>query len=122
VTLRGRTRPYRLILRGDVLHLWLDGRVHEIELVPRIARRVESEAATGHTDHLTAPMPGTILKIARREGESYDAFEPIIIMESMKMEMSLTSPSAGVVKELRCGVGDLVELGAVLARLDPSED
>ena len=121
VTIRGHTQPYRVIRRGDVLHLWLAGRVYEIEIVPRTARRVESEAATRHADQLTAPMPGTILKITHAEGASYEAFEPIIIMESMKMEMTLSSPSPGVVKELRCGVGDLVELGALLARLEPAE-
>ncbi len=121
VTIRGRTQPYRVIRRGDVLHLWLAGRVHEIEIVPRSARRVESEAATSHIDQLTAPMPGTILKIACAEGQTYEAFEPIIIMESMKLEMTLSSPSAGVVRELRCVVGDLVELGALLACLEPME-
>ena len=67
-------------------------------------------------------MPGTILKILIDEGETFAAHEPIIIMESMKMEMSLSAPHAGRVTKIECQVDQLVDMGAVLARLEGIDD
>jgi biotin carboxyl carrier protein len=43
-------------------------------------------------------------------------------MESMKMEMTLSVPGPTVVKEVLCREGELVEMGELLARLEPARD
>jgi acetyl-CoA carboxylase biotin carboxyl carrier protein len=64
---------------------------------------------------ITAHITGTIFKIEKQVGESVAAGEDVIILESMKMEIPLESPIAGVVKEICVEEGQAVEEGAVLA-------
>ncbi|MBT8485502.1 MAG: acetyl-CoA carboxylase biotin carboxyl carrier protein subunit [Phycisphaerae bacterium] len=99
--------------------IWLDGRTRRFERCDPTARRAAAGGGGGGVGHLLAPMPGKILEIAVQPGESFEAHTPIIIMESMKMEMTLSAPSAGRVARVRCVAGELVEMGACLAELEP---
>ncbi|WP_374968490.1 acetyl/propionyl/methylcrotonyl-CoA carboxylase subunit alpha [Terrabacter sp. BE26] len=70
-------------------------------------------AASG--DSLTAPMQGTIVKIAVEEGATVAAGDLVIVLEAMKMEQPITAHKAGVVSGLKAAVGETVTSGAVLA-------
>ncbi len=120
--LRGRIVRYYTARRGDEIHVWIDGRVHVLQIVDRTARRTAGPAVAGATGALTAPMPGTILKINVSVGDAFEAHAPLIVMESMKMEMTLSAPQAGRVKQMLCRVGELVETGKVLAKLEALDD
>jgi pyruvate carboxylase subunit B len=63
---------------------------------------------------MLAPMPGMIIKYLKNEGDAVQKGDPVIILEAMKMENSLTAPSDGVVKDIKFGSGDSVAKGAVL--------
>jgi pyruvate carboxylase subunit B len=63
---------------------------------------------------MLAPMPGMIIKYLKNEGNAVRKGDPVIILEAMKMENSLTAPSDGVVKDIKFGSGDSVAKGAVL--------
>jgi biotin carboxyl carrier protein len=115
----GRIVPFRALRRDDTIQVWLDGRMHTLHLAERTARRASDAAAAGASSDLTAPMPGTILKVNIEVGATFEAHEPLIVMESMKMEMTLSAPTSGRVTELLCAVGELVEMGELLARLEP---
>jgi acetyl-CoA carboxylase biotin carboxyl carrier protein len=65
--------------------------------------------------NITAHITGTVWKIEKQAGESIAAGEAVVILESMKMEMPVESPTAGRVIELRCQEGQPVQEGAVLA-------
>lgn len=67
-------------------------------------------------------MPGTVLQINISEGEAFEAKQSLIILESMKMEMTLSVPHGGVVEKINCKTGDLVEMGSVLATLTEAAD
>ena len=62
----------------------------------------------------TAPMNGTVVKLLVAPEQRVDAGEPLLIMEAMKMEHTLTASRAGAVTEFYCQVGDLVDGGAAL--------
>jgi biotin carboxyl carrier protein len=64
-------------------------------------------------------MPGTVRKINVAPGDHFEAHQPLVVMESMKMEMSLSMPHPGTVAQLSCEVGQLVDMGAVLLRVAP---
>ena len=63
---------------------------------------------------MLAPMPGMIIKYLKNEGNAVRKGDPVIILEAMKMENSLTAPSDGIVKDIKFGSGDSVAKGAVL--------
>ena len=79
----------------------------------------ESEEQTGQ-DKIAAPLPGTVVAVLAEEGAKLDKGAPILTLEVMKMEQTLRAPYAGVVKSIRCKVGDIVQEGIELAVVEPS--
>lgn len=74
-----------------------------------------SEAASG--DALTAPMQGTIVKVAVSEGQAVEAGELIVVLEAMKMEQPINAHQAGAVVDLTAAIGDVVSSGETLCRI-----
>jgi acetyl-CoA/propionyl-CoA carboxylase, biotin carboxylase, biotin carboxyl carrier protein len=72
-------------------------------------------AASG--DSLTAPMQGTIVKVAVAEGDTVEAGQAIVVLEAMKMEQPLTAHKAGTVTGLSAEVGAVVTAGAVICEI-----
>jgi 3-methylcrotonyl-CoA carboxylase alpha subunit len=79
-------------------------------------------AGPGGTDaagaSLTAPMPGTVVKVLVDEGDEVEEGELLLVLEAMKMEQTLVAPYAGRVASLPYGEGALVPGGAVLAEIE----
>ncbi len=117
----GRVHPYVVVRKNDTLHVWIDGRTYQLCIVDRSPRRAAGEHAEGQRRELTAPMPGRILKVLVSPGDHFEAHAALIVMESMKMEMTISAPHAGRVRRLACEVGQLVDMGALLATLDDAE-
>jgi acetyl-CoA/propionyl-CoA carboxylase biotin carboxyl carrier protein len=68
-------------------------------------------------DIVTAPMQGTVVRLAVAEGDDVAAGQLVAVVEAMKMENPLHAPAAGQVKGLAVTVGQTVAQGAVLCRL-----
>jgi 3-methylcrotonyl-CoA carboxylase alpha subunit len=68
---------------------------------------------------LTAPMPGTVVKVLVEEGEEVEEGRLLLVLEAMKMEQPVLAPYAGVVRSIPFGEGSLVPGGAVLAEVEP---
>jgi 3-methylcrotonyl-CoA carboxylase alpha subunit len=66
---------------------------------------------------LFAPMPGKVLMVMVKPGDSVSRAQPLAVMEAMKMEHTLSAPFEGVVQEVLYGAGDQVAEGAELLRL-----
>jgi propionyl-CoA carboxylase alpha chain len=71
---------------------------------------------------LVAPMPGNVIRLGAAVGDTVAAGQPLIWLEAMKMEHTITAPSDGVLAELNVDTGQQVEVGAVLARVDAPHD
>jgi acetyl/propionyl-CoA carboxylase alpha subunit len=67
---------------------------------------------------LTAPMPGTVIKVLTQAGDHVHARQPLLVLEAMKMETPLTSPYDAVVRAVNVAEGDEVAGGAVLVELE----
>jgi len=67
---------------------------------------------------LAAHITGTVVRIEKRPGDPVQPGEPVVIIESMKMELPLEAQSAGRVREIRCREGEAVSEGDVLAVLE----
>lgn len=61
-----------------------------------------------------SPMPGTIIKLVRTEGETVRKGELVLILEAMKMENEISAPISGKIIKMNCAVGETVTGGAVL--------
>jgi 3-methylcrotonyl-CoA carboxylase alpha subunit len=68
---------------------------------------------------LTAPMPGKLIALMAKVGDTVSLGQPLAVMEAMKMEHTISAPRDGTVQELLYAVGDQVNEGGELLRLAP---
>jgi 3-methylcrotonyl-CoA carboxylase alpha subunit len=96
---------------GELFHVFHEG--HHWQLLWRdpIAHAGEHEAEAGR---LTAPMPGKIVSVLVAPNVVVEQGTPLLIMEAMKMEHTISAPSKGSIAELLYVVGDQVAEGAQL--------
>ena len=75
-------------------------------------------AAVGGSAAVTAPMPGTVIRVEVAEGDEVHARSPLVVLEAMKMEIPVHSPFEGTVKAVHVAPGDRVAGGALLVELE----
>jgi 3-methylcrotonyl-CoA carboxylase alpha subunit len=93
-----------------------NGETFEVRL-PRAAVGAEAAAGDGA---ILSPMPGKIVAVAAKDGDTVLKGAPLLTLEAMKMEHALVAPFDGVVSGLTVKAGDQVSEGVVLARLEAS--
>ena len=71
-------------------------------------------------DKIVAPLPGTVVALLAEVGATLEKGAPILTLEVMKMEQTLRAPFAGVLKAIKCKVGDIVQEGVELAEIEPA--
>lgn len=80
-----------------------------------------SELQNENEDRILPPMPGSIIKVNVKEGDTVSEGDAVIIVEAMKMETSLYSRISGVVKEINVSEGEKVDADTVLAVIEKDE-
>jgi 3-methylcrotonyl-CoA carboxylase alpha subunit len=76
-------------------------------------------AASGaRAGSLSTPLPGVVVSVAVKEGDTVAAGQTLLVIEAMKMEHAIKAPRAGIVKTLKHRVGDRVREGNALAELE----
>lgn len=100
------------------LCLRLDGNSHLFAL-PDPLDGTASEAEVG--DRLIAPMPGFVKIVRTSEGAAVSKGAPLIVMEAMKMELTLTAARDAIVESVHASEGQQVSEGAVLVTLKARE-
>ncbi|HET7303013.1 MAG TPA: biotin/lipoyl-containing protein, partial [Segeticoccus sp.] len=68
-------------------------------------------------DSLTAPMQGTIVKIAVEDGQQVSEGDLVVVLEAMKMEQPINAHRAGTVSGLTASVGETVTNGAAICEI-----
>jgi len=80
-----------------------------------------SGAAAGASDGaILSPMPGKVVSVSTRIGDSVTRGQTLLVLEAMKMEHAMTAPFDGVVAELTAVAGGQVSEGIILVRLEPA--
>jgi len=120
------SQPYRVVARRHAERgrytLRLDGWRVEVEALDERTRAIRDltakQAAHAGPLPVVAPMPGLIVKVHVRPGDTVTPGQGVISMEAMKMENELRATTAGTVKSVLVTPGQAVERGAVLVELD----
>jgi acetyl/propionyl-CoA carboxylase alpha subunit len=107
-------RPFDVARYAD--HVFVDGPLGPVRLTVR-PRFPDPDSAVAQGS-LLAPMPGSVIRVGAAVGDRVKAGQPLIWLEAMKMEHTITAPSAGVLAELNVAAGQQVDVGAVLARVE----
>jgi propionyl-CoA carboxylase alpha chain len=83
--------------------------------------RFPEAASAVEKGSLVAPMPGNVIRLGAAVGDAVTAGQPLIWLEAMKMEHTISAPSDGVLTELNVDTGQQVDVGAILARVEAPE-
>jgi acetyl-CoA/propionyl-CoA carboxylase, biotin carboxylase, biotin carboxyl carrier protein len=86
--------------------------------VPTVDEASLERGPTAEQSSVTAPMPGTVIKVLVEPGAQVRAREPLVVLEAMKMETPLASPYDATVRAVHVAEGDRVAAGAVLVELE----
>lgn len=116
LTLDGIRRDYRVA--ESEAAIWVAGASGPALLRELAEESVRAGDAAAHDAEIRSPMPGTVLTVTAETGKPVAAGDPILVVEAMKMEHSLTAPLAGTV-EILVAAGAPVRLDEVLARVHP---
>ena len=111
-------KAYRVTVNGNVYEITLEViDKADIKAAPApAAAPVAAPAAAGATA-VSAPMPGTILKVNVQNGTAVKKGDVLMVLEAMKMENEIMAPADGTVASVNVAQGASVEAGAVLCTM-----
>jgi 3-methylcrotonyl-CoA carboxylase alpha subunit len=118
LVLDGVKTPIVGIIEGHEIYLRTRNGRFELHWVDPFGGETEEQAGE---DKIVAPLPGTVVAVLAEEGAKLEKGAAILTLEVMKMEQTLRAPFAGVLKAIKCKLGDIVQEGAELAEVEPSE-
>ncbi len=94
----------------------VNGKTYDVSLSDSIDTNASaSSAPKGNGTDVKAPMPGNVLKVLVKEGDSVDENTTIFVIEAMKMETEIKAPTAGTVQSISVSEGSKIESGQVMA-------
>jgi biotin carboxyl carrier protein len=111
VLLEGRSYEVRVQGAGLVVQ----GQFHAVQVEdPRETKRTGGAHAEGRQT-LVAAMPGKVVRVLAREGDTVEAGQGIVVVEAMKMQNEVKSPKPGRIVTMAVAEGTAVSAGATLA-------
>ncbi|KAH7377652.1 carbamoyl-phosphate synthase L chain, ATP binding domain-containing protein [Pyrenochaeta sp. MPI-SDFR-AT-0127] len=116
------TRLATTFIRDDAkLTLFQQGKQHRLQLaMPEWTKKALGVKDVANS--VLAPMPCKVLRVEVKEGDEVKKDQPLVVIESMKMETVIRSPSDGIVKRIVHGKGDLVKAGTALVEFEEPEE
>jgi 3-methylcrotonyl-CoA carboxylase alpha subunit len=118
LTLDGSRSRIVAVIEGHELYLRTRNGRFDIHWVDPFGGDDEEQVGE---DKIVAPLPGTVVALLAEEGATLEKGAAILTLEVMKMEQTLRAPFAGVLKSIKCKVGDIVQEGVELAEVEPTE-
>ena len=123
---------------GDALTLSVDGAVRRYaaridpsgvllhdgerrQWLARVAPFAYAKPQQTRSNRIVAPMPGRIVLVKAKDGDTVDEGQELIVMEAMKMEITLKATRAGKIAGVNASPGEFVEADAVLVRFEETQ-
>jgi 3-methylcrotonyl-CoA carboxylase alpha subunit len=114
IRLDDRVFKARAVRAGSDWHVFAAGEQRAL----RLKDTLPAEEGAARAGSLAAPMPGRIVQVMSRAGETVKKGQALLILEAMKMEHTITAPADGVVKEIHFAAGEQVIEGVELITLE----
>jgi biotin carboxyl carrier protein len=95
--------------------VWWQGRIFHLR---HGGRSMSERPAGGGSGEIYANIPGKILRVEVESGNEVRERQPLLAMESMKMETTIVAPKAGRIAVISVRPGDVVDVGALLLRIE----
>jgi acetyl-CoA carboxylase biotin carboxylase subunit len=96
--------------------------MQRLDFLPESITPVRFESLGHSGNEVFSPMPGKVIKLFVKEGESVSKGDVLLIIEAMKMENSILSPADGIVEKINVVLNDRVDPGKALIILEKKED
>jgi len=113
----GATVVRRPVSDGVDYVLFAEGASRRLRLVDPLDV-TQYEALPADAGAVRSPLPGKIIDLRIKAGDKVERGQPLLVLEAMKMEHTLTAPADGTVKSVRCAVGEQVVEGAELVEFE----
>jgi 3-methylcrotonyl-CoA carboxylase alpha subunit len=117
LTLDGARSHFAAVVEGHELYVRTRNGRFDLHWVDPFGGDDEEQVGE---DKIVAPLPGTVVALLAEVGATLEKGAPILTLEVMKMEQTLRAPFAGVLKVIKCKVGDIVQEGVELAEIEPT--
>ena len=117
LTLQGINSKVTTFVEGHEIHVRTRNGRFDLHWIDQFGGDDEEQVGE---DRIVAPLPGTVVALLAEVGAKLEKGAPILTLEVMKMEQTLRAPFAGVLKAIKCRVGDIVGEGVELAEIEPA--
>ena len=108
-----------VVIAAERRHVFLEGHVYPMVRVDTLHVGGQGEEAGSG---LRSPMPGKVIALLAEAGTTVERSAPLLVMEAMKMEHTITAPTKGLLKAFRCAPGDQVADGVELVDFEAAKD
>jgi 3-methylcrotonyl-CoA carboxylase alpha subunit len=107
-----------VVVSAERRHVFFEGRAWPLVLVSTLQAGGSGDDVEGG---LKAPMPGKVITLIAEPGAQVEKGAPLLVLEAMKMEHTISAPRRGRVKAFRCAPGDQVVDGVDLVDFEAIE-
>ena len=115
-------KKYRVTVNGTVYEVELEELTGSAPVsapaAPAAAPAPAASAAPAAGEQICAPMPGNILDVKVKAGDSVKAGDTLLILEAMKMENEISAPQDGTIASVNVRKGDVVNSGDLLITMN----
>jgi len=119
VLLEGASYEIRLVETSQGLSAEVGGRRFAVEVRdPRDTSRGARASIGSGRQKVAAPMPGKVVRVLVKVGDSVEAGQGLVVVEAMKMQNEMKASRPGRVVEVRAGAGETVGAGDTLVVLE----
>ena len=105
-------KKYSVKINGD--KATVNGKEYSFSVKDGVEEVSASSSSSGEGLEIKAPMPATVLRVVKNQGDEVAENEEILVIEAMKMETPIKSPKAGKINSIAVSQGDKVQSGQVM--------